>query len=122
VSQAEHDGCGQGDGREEDLRASVVRDCDAAPVLRAPEHDLDPVAALVLLGGFAARLSTGDAGLYPLVFQRISEPVGIMAPVGLQPFGFWQAARQCRRSGVIADLALSHTEAVRAALDVGDGM
>jgi hypothetical protein len=43
------------------------------------------VARLVVLSGFAARLPTWDAGLYPFVFQRFAELVGIIAPVFQQP-------------------------------------
>jgi hypothetical protein len=44
-------------------------------------------AALVVLNGLAAGPPTSNAGLDHLVFQRISEPGRIMAPVGEQPFG-----------------------------------
>mgnify|MGYP003417083147 CR=1 FL=1 len=39
-----------------------------------------------MLDGFSARLPARDAGLYPFVFQCISEPVGIIALVGEQDF------------------------------------
>lgn len=46
---------------------------DAAPDLQHAEHELDPVAsralALVVAGGFAARLPTPDAGRIPLPFN-----------------------------------------------------
>jgi hypothetical protein len=110
----------------EDLRAPVVSRCDASPVLQPAEHDLDPVAsfiaALVVLDGLVARLPSADAGLYPLVFQRISEPVGIMAPVGQQPLRLWQTTQQGRRIRIVADLACGHEEADRAAIGIGDGM
>jgi hypothetical protein len=61
-------------------------------------------------------------GPYPSVFQRISEPVGIVAPVCQEPFRRWQAAQQGRGANVIADLACSHEEADRAAIGVRDGM
>ena len=71
-----------------------------------PEHDLDPVsafvAALVVLDGLAARFSVRDAVPYTLVFQRISEPVSTIAPVGKLPFGFRQAVQQDGRTGVVA--------------------
>ncbi len=35
-----------------------------------------------MLDGLAARLLVRDAGPYHLVFQRISEQVGVIAPVG----------------------------------------
>jgi hypothetical protein len=84
ASQSEHDCRSESDGREEDLRASVVLGGDATSVLRATKHDLDRVtallAALVVLDGPATRLPAWDAGLYSFVFQRISEPVGVTAP------------------------------------------
>ena len=39
LSEPEHDGCGESDCREEDLRAPVVSGCDASPVLEPSEHD-----------------------------------------------------------------------------------
>lgn len=74
----------------------IIAGCNPAPVLQPTEHNPDPVmpfvASLVLLSGFAARLPALDAGLYPLVFQRIFEPVSVTAAVGQQPFWLWQAA------------------------------
>ena len=32
-----------------------------------------------MLDGFAARLPARDAGLYPFVFQRFPEPIGIIS-------------------------------------------
>lgn len=59
--------------------------CDSASVLQPIEHILDPAAAaivpLVATDGFAARLPAQDAAAYPFVFQRISEPVGVITPV-----------------------------------------
>jgi hypothetical protein len=105
---------------------AVVTGCHASPVLEAPEHYLDPVAAfiaaLVMLDGFAARLPTRDAGLYSLVFQGISEPIGIIAPVSQQPFSFGQAAQQRCRTGVVAHLSRRHEEPDRAAFRIGDGV
>ena len=75
-----------------------------------------------MFDGFAARLPARDPGLYPLVFQRIAEPVSIIAPVGKQPFGLRQAVQKGGRVSVIVDLACGHEEAERPALGVGDGM
>lgn len=62
------------------------------PVLQTNEHDLDAVAAfeaaLVMLDGLSARLPARDAGLYPLVFPCISEPIGVTPPVGEKPLRF----------------------------------
>jgi hypothetical protein len=56
-----------------------------------------------MLNGFAARLPAGNAGLYPLVFQRFPELVSVITTVGQQPLRLWQAAQQGRRTGVFAD-------------------
>src|SRR3546814_19735558 len=45
--RSEDDGCGEGDGGEEGLRAPIVARGDPPPVLEAAEHDLDEVAAFV---------------------------------------------------------------------------
>ncbi len=97
-----------------------------SPILQASEHDLDPVAAfvaaLVVLDGFAAQLPARDAGPYPLAFQRIPEPVGIITPVGQQPLRPWRTAQQGRRAGVIADLTCRHEEADRPSLGIRNRM
>jgi hypothetical protein len=53
-----------------------------ASPLDARTNDLYPVvafvAALVVVDGFAVRFPSRDAGLYRLVFQRISGPVSII--------------------------------------------
>ena len=64
----------------------------------------------------------GNAGLYPFVFQRFSEPVSVITPVGQQPLRLWQAAQQRRRAGVIADLACGHEEPDRTTIGIGDGV
>ena len=56
-----------------------------------------------MLDGLGARLPARDAGLYPLVFQRISEPVGIIAPVGQQLVRLWQADSQGNARDLIKD-------------------
>jgi len=126
VSWSEHDGrCGC-DGRQDDIRASVVACGGPAPVLDAAEHDLDPVvafvAALVVADGFATRPPTGNARAYPHVFQRIPEPVGIVSTVRDHPFGGGQTAQQRGGSGVVTDLAGGQKELQRTSLGVCDGM
>jgi hypothetical protein len=129
-SSPEHDCRGEGDGGSEHLGASVLTGGDPAPVLRAAEHDLDAVAvlgsALVMIDGTTARLSAGDAGLYPFVFQRISETVGIVDPVSQQPFCLRQAAQQSGCTRAIADLTCGHAETARTpigtGIGIGDGM
>jgi hypothetical protein len=104
-----------GNCKEEGLGASVVAGSDAALVLQPAEHDLDPAApfvvALVRTDGMPSQLPARDAGACPLVFQRIPEPVGIVATVGDLPFSGRQAAQQGCRADVVADLANGHEEA-----------
>lgn len=47
VSLPEHDGCGDRDGREEDLCASVVPGGNFATLLWPSEQDIDPVRTIV---------------------------------------------------------------------------
>src|SRR5690606_16508734 len=112
--------------REEGLWTAVVSGGDAPPILQPPEHDLDVVAAfvapLVVFHRLLARLSAWDADLYPLVFQRFSEPIGIIAPVSKQPPCLRQAAQQRRRAGVITDLAGGHEEPDRPPFGIGNGV
>src|SRR3546814_11553117 len=86
-------GGSEGDGGEEGGWASVVAGSDAAPVLQAAEHDLDaaaaPVPALVVSDRFVAGFPTWDAGLDALGFQRIPEPVGVIAAGAEQPLPPW---------------------------------
>jgi transposase len=133
-------------------KTSVAAGCRPSPVVQTPEHDLDAVAAfiatLVVFHRLAAGLPTWDARLYPLVFQRISEPISVIAadPLpdtrfackpcgGQQPFRRWQAARQGSGASVTADPlpdrglqanrergACGHEEVDRAALFISDSM
>src|SRR3546814_13621137 len=88
--------------------ASVVAGSDAAPVLQAAEHDLDaaaaPVPALVVSDRFVAGFPTCDAGLDALGFQRLPEPVGVIAAVAEQPLRLWEIVQQRGCTGVVADL------------------
>lgn len=68
------------------------------------------------------RKRTPEAEVYPLVFQGISAPFGIKATAGNQPVSSRQTARQCRSTGVVADLARRHGEPQSAALCIRDGM
>ena len=67
-------------------------------------------------------LSTRDAGAYPFVFQRFSEPVGVIATIPEQPVDIRQAAEQCPRADVVADLSGSDEQVERTALTIADGM
>ena len=59
-SQPECDGCGDADGREEGMGASVVAGSDAPPVLEPSGHVLDLVALPI------ERLFVGDLDLAAL--------------------------------------------------------
>lgn len=126
ASSPDHDGCGEGGGGEEALRASVVAGCTPSPVLQMPGHDFDPVAAFVtapvVFECRAARLPARDAWLYLLVLQRFSKPVGIIAPVGEQPLCPGQAAEGSCRAGLVANLACGHEEADRPPFGIGDSL
>ena len=103
-------------------------DCfpDDWPILEPAEHDLNAVAAFiaafVVPDGFLPALPAGDARSYPFVFQRISEPVSIMAPVGQHPFCLRKAAQHGGGTGVIADRTSRDKHADRTALSIGNGM
>lgn len=78
-SEPEEDGGCQRDGGEECGWASVVAGRNPPPVLQPPEHDLDPVAssvtALVVAYRCISGLSAWNAGLDPLCFKSVQEPV-----------------------------------------------
>lgn len=80
------------------------------------------VASLVVFHGRLALLSAGDAGAYPFVFQRVSEPVGVIAPVPEQPFHVWQATQQSPCADVVADLPGGDEKIEWASLTVTDGV
>jgi hypothetical protein len=116
-------------GGEEGHRACVATRCHPSPVPEPPKHDLDAVSAfvamLVVFHRFAAGLLAWDARLYPFVFQRISEPIGIVATIRCRaqhPFCRRQAAQQICRANVVADLACGHDEVDRAAVFISDSM
>src|SRR5690606_4864449 len=104
----------------------VVAGCNSSPILQPSEHDLDAVtpfvAALAVLDRLVARLPARDAGLYSPVFQRFSEPVGVIAAISEQPVRLWQTAPQGRRAGVVADLVCGHEEADRAPIGIGNSV
>src|SRR3546814_7818917 len=88
--------------------------------------DLDAAAAPVpALGGsdrFVAGVPTWDAELDALGFQRIPEPVGVIAAVAEQPLRLWEIVQQRGCTGVVADLPGGHEEAQGAAVRIGDGV
>ena len=126
TSEPEEDGCSERYGREEDDGAPVVSCRNPPPVFEPAEHGLDTVAALVatfiVADGFLPALPAGDVCLYLLVLQRISEPVGIIVPVGQHPLRLRQAAQHGSCTGGIADGASGDEHAYRTALSIGYGM
>lgn len=125
-SEPEDDGCGESDGGEEDVGASVVAGCDAPPVFQAPEHDFDAVAAfvatLVVFDGFVPGFTAWNARFYALFPQGIAEPVGVVATVGQQPLRFGKGVEQRSSPSIIADLACGYEEADWATVRIGDGV
>ena len=97
-----------GDGGEICLWTSVVTRGHPSLVLQATEYDLDAasplVAPLVILDRPLALLPTGDASAYPLVLQRLSQPVSVITTIAEQPFDLRQAAEKRPRSNIIAYL------------------
>ncbi len=106
---------GAGNGGQEGFScAPLVAYCDPTPGFQLAEHDLDAVAAtissLVVADSFAGRLPTGDAGRYPIVFQRTSQPVGVVTPICDHLVGSRQAAQQGGAPGVMANVTCGHEE------------
>ena len=79
-------------------KISVIAGRYASPILEPAKHDLAPVASpvmpLVIFDRGLGFLSPKDAGAYPPVLQRVSEPVGIIAAISEQPFDVRQAAKR----------------------------
>jgi hypothetical protein len=96
------------------------------PILESAEHDLDAVAPFVSAPVVSDRgiplLSARDAGAYPLVFQRISEPVGVISTIPEQPIDLWQAAEPRPRADVVADRTCRDEQVERPSFAVADGV
>ena len=60
--------------------------------------------------------------MYPLVLQRFSEPVSVIAAITEQPFDVWQAVEQCPRADIIAHLPGGDEQVDRSSLAVADGV
>lgn len=92
--------------------------------LNLPNMIFGPFTLFVaLLGVFhrcRALLLIGDAYAYRFVFQRLSEPVGIIATVAEQPIGIRQIAEQCPCANVAADLPGRHEQIERVPPTVED--
>ena len=80
------------------------------------------VSALVVFHGLLALFSSRDAGAYPLVFQRVSEPVGIVASIPEQPSDLWQTAQQCPCAHIVIDLSGGDEEVERSSLAIANGV
>ncbi len=80
------------------------------------------VSALVVLDRRLALLSPGDAGTYPFVFQRASEPIGVITAITEQPVYLWDTTEQSPSSDVITDLPGGNEQVERAPLAIIDGM
>ncbi len=110
----------------ENLRTSVVAGCNTPPILQPIEHELYPiapfVAALVVLYRFLPLLPARDAGAHPFVFERLPEPIAIIATIPEQPIDIRQTAQRGPCSDVIADLPSCDEEVERMSLAVADGM
>jgi hypothetical protein len=63
AARPDSDASGKRNHDAHDFRASVTAGGNTAPVLQSPEHDLAPVAALVVFDGLATRLPAGEAEL-----------------------------------------------------------
>lgn len=62
------------------------------------------VASCVVFHGSFSLLAAGNTGPYHLVFQPLSEPVGVVASVAKMPIDLGQAAEQRPCSDIAADL------------------
>ena len=119
-------GGGEGDGGEEDGRASIVASGDPAPVLEAAEHDLVAaaafVSALVVFDGHDPGFPSRNAGCDALCLKGVPVPVCAVAAVSQHPLGPGQIIEQRRSAGVVADLASGHEEADWAAVGFSNGV
>jgi len=98
---------------------------DTPPVLEAADHGLDAgpslAAAPVVRDGFVAGLASGDAGLEALVLQGVPKPAGVVALVGQEPVGLWQAAQGGQSAGGVAGLAWHSGRPGSGVLSAGHG-
>lgn len=78
----------------------------ALTVLKPSENDLDPiarfVAAFVVFHGLLALFSPEDTCAHPLVLQRFSDSISIVAAIPELPIGFSEAPEQSPCPDVIA--------------------
>ena len=113
-------------GCEEQDRAAIVAGSDAAPVLDAGEHVLDPVAQAVEVCVVRDRdLPTGtggDARKNPHVNQDVAEPVGAVAPIPEQDCRLRDGGEQSPRPDVVRCLARREEHPDRATLHIGHDM
>ena len=106
------------------MGASIVAGVDAPPVLDAPEGVLDLVALsierLVVVDLDRSVGSGRDAGRDAACDQRSAEPVGVIAPVAQQGFGFGKSVDHQGRALVVAHLALTEQQDQGTTLAVAD--
>jgi hypothetical protein len=92
--EEECDGCGDTDGREEGVGATVVAGGDTPPVLEFGEEVLDFVALAVECLVVVERRFTiapwRNAGFCSTRFERFAEVVAVISLVGDQRSGFWE--------------------------------
>ena len=101
----------------------ISHHCPAGECVHSLRGAVAPlVAAFVVFHRFRPLFSAGDTCAYPFVFQRISEPVGIISAVPEQPVDVRQAGQQCPCADVVADLTGRDEQVERSALVVADGM
>ena len=87
-------------------------------LLKPTEHELDPVTVLVVLDWPAAQLFARDAGLYPVVFQTISEPLRVVPRSARSHCAFGKLPQ--RAAPAVLDLACNYKEPDWAFLSIFD--
>lgn len=117
--------CGDEDGREECVGASIISCGDASPVLDPAEHVLDAVSLLVerfvVFGGMLALFARRDARGSLCLSGRCGTSRH-RSRVSQQLPGFWQMVEQVACTLIIADLACGQEEQQRPPQPVGDSM
>ena len=80
------------------------------------------VADLIMGDGDLSAFPRGDAGLDPLALKGFAIPVGILAAICQQVFGWRQGVEESPRADVVAALACRQEHAHGAARRICDGM
>ena len=87
-------------------------------LLEPTEHELDPVAVLVVLDWPAAQLFARDAGLYPVVFRTISELLRVVPRSARSHCAFGKLPQRAAPADL--DLACNYKEPDWAFLSIFD--